>query len=395
MFAVVRCRSARYPLPSILTLALFAAAPAAHAQRESIDLAAAGRAFQRGQRAQLRREYVHAAELFELADEAAPTAAALRSAIRNWTAAHNIPRAATLAMHALERYPNDAGTVRLAAGIVTRRGPSLALLRLRCTPACLLSVDGRSAASAALAKHDLYLPRGEHVVVADYGDGRVVQQRVAIGAGQVRELALQPASEAARHPPASEAERPAAIESARPAAENTRPVAFESARPTIYESARATATESARRPADDDDERPLATATERRPAAEARLVAQPAPRDRRLPPIAPVIGAVLTLGLGAALAWSVNDTLSARDRYVEHPTAAGYRDGVAREAAMDGLIGGVAGLGAVTIAVALFATNWHARFAGGGPTKLRVQRAWPTLSAGAGVFTVGVTAPLD
>jgi hypothetical protein len=94
--------------------------------------------------------------------------------------------------------------------------------------------------------------------------------------------------------------------------------------------------------------------------------AVPSPRrDRRLPPIVPVIGIGATLGLGAVLVWSFTDTLSARDRYVEHPTAAGYHDGVSKESRTYGLIGGVAALGVATLAVAIFATNWHARFAGG------------------------------
>ena len=47
------------------------------------DVNAAAAAFQEGQRLQLAREYARAAEFFEIADHAAPSAAALRSAIRS------------------------------------------------------------------------------------------------------------------------------------------------------------------------------------------------------------------------------------------------------------------------------------------------------------------------
>jgi hypothetical protein len=279
---------------------------------------------------------------------------------------------------------------------VARRAPALALLRARCAPACLLTVDGRAAASLRLVKHDLYLPRGEHLVVADYGEGRLVQQRVAIAAGQVRELALQPASEPAARPAPLEATRPTtseasprpvATEEARPASDDLRPAATERAPQATLETERRPTREAEPSPAIETERRPLAVV--------ARPDAAPPRRDRRLPPLAPVLGVVLTVGLGGVLAWSITDTLAARDRYVAHPSAAGYQDGVSREARMDGLIGGVAVLGAATLAVAIFATNWRARFAGGGDAKLRAQRVWPNLGVSGTTCSAGLTVNLD
>ncbi len=349
-------------------------------------MGAAARAFQRGQHAQLHSQFARAASLFELADEAAPSAAALRSAIRNWDAAGNPARAATLAQRALERYPHDIATVRLAAGLLTRRTRALGSVRAHCAPACVLVVDGHSTAPAPLVDHDLYVAPGEHALVVEFEDGRSARQRLKLGAGERRELSLAaPVEVARRHAPARAA---------------TAEDGDDDDMPAIDDSAWGAQTTSATPP----PPRPAPAAVERAPApaiappalATVELTRGPEPkRDRRVPPVVPVVGIGLTLGLGAVLVWSYTDTLSASARYIAHPTAAGYHDGLGRESRTFGLLGGVAALGVTTLAVALFATNWHASFAGrGGPDKL-ARRIWPTAGASGSAWSVGIGGVLE
>ena len=77
----------------------------ARAQQSSPDLQAAAEAFQQGQRAQVRGDFAQAAEMFDLANHSAPSAAALRSAIRMHQSAGHHAAAATRAAHALATYP--------------------------------------------------------------------------------------------------------------------------------------------------------------------------------------------------------------------------------------------------------------------------------------------------
>jgi hypothetical protein len=372
----------------LIAFAWASVALAAHAQSETTDVGAAARAFQRGQRAQLRHEYSRAAALFELADEAAPSPAALRSAIRNWDAAGNAARAATLARLAVERYPHDVATMRLAAGVLTQRARSLGSLRAHCAPACALVVDGRSTTPTRSIDHEIYLAPGEHAIVAEYGDGRATRQRLHLGGGEQRELTLQPPADPAHPRPATETPPPAATAA---------PVGDDNDLPSIDDAAWTTENSaSARAPATPPGRAPAALpARALPPPAMVERSGAAAKRDRRLPPIAPVLGVGLTLGLGAVLVWSFTDTISARDRYVEHPTADGYHDGVARESRTYGLLGGVAGLGVATLAVALFATNWHAGFTGGGHSPRTALRLSPQLAQTGSAWFAGVAVSLD
>jgi hypothetical protein len=79
---------------------------------------AAAAAYQEAQQAQLVRDYARAAELFELADRAAPSPAALRSALRNHQAASHTARAASLALLARDRDAADAQSAQLAAAVL-------------------------------------------------------------------------------------------------------------------------------------------------------------------------------------------------------------------------------------------------------------------------------------
>src|SRR5690606_10074651 len=82
------------------------------------DVAAASNAYTRAQRAMLAGDYSGAADLFELADSLAPSAAALRSAVRARYAADHETVAATHAAELLRRYPDDVESRRFAERIL-------------------------------------------------------------------------------------------------------------------------------------------------------------------------------------------------------------------------------------------------------------------------------------
>jgi hypothetical protein len=156
------------------------------------DVTAAARAFEEGQRAQLRGDYAHAAELFELADHTVPSAQALRSAIRNFEAAGNPAHAVNLALRAQERYPGDNDTRKLADGVLARLAPKLGHVIVSCTPDCALAVDGRAATASAEARHELYLAPGDHQLEARYEQGRGEPRTLHMNAGDTEQLSLHP-----------------------------------------------------------------------------------------------------------------------------------------------------------------------------------------------------------
>lgn len=180
-----------------LALALLAAAPAARAQTqaptpaqtqpaqfEARDVAAAAAAYQQAQQAQLVRDYARAAELFELADRAAPSPPALRSAIRNHQAAGRRARAATLALVARDRDAADPQSAQLAASVLAELAPQLASVRVRCAPACDLTVDGGSVGPARATAYTLFVDPGAHSLDASF-EGRPALRReftAAVGA---------------------------------------------------------------------------------------------------------------------------------------------------------------------------------------------------------------------
>ena len=268
------------------------------------DLQAAAAAFAEAQRAQIRGDYAQAADLFELADRSAPSAAALRSAIRNHRAAGQISRAATLALRAQALYPSDAETQAVATEVIAASAASLGRLRVRCEPACSVAIDGRAATTSPRAELDLFLDPGARAVVASWPEREAVREALTIEAGAERTLELRAPEPVAAH-----------VEEEAPAA----------------------------------DEAPVEDAI--------AMPAPPPPADRGITPIVFGIGAGLTaIAAGAGIASGV-DTLSARDAYEADPTRARYEDGVDRQWRTNGLFIGAAVLGVATVVIAFF-TDW-------------------------------------
>lgn len=181
-------------VPTRLGLAAFVVvcvvAGVARAQRPE-DVAAAAAAFREGQTAQLAGDYARAAEAFELADDSSPSAAALRSAIRNRQAAGHAARAATLAAEAITRYPDDTETRTLADAVLTELRPGLGELHLHCAVACSVSIDGRSVNEHPGESFDLFVDAGSHHVVASWAGREPVARDFDAAAGATQTLELE------------------------------------------------------------------------------------------------------------------------------------------------------------------------------------------------------------
>ncbi|MEZ4409556.1 MAG: hypothetical protein R3A52_24250 [Polyangiales bacterium] len=301
----------RTPLAPCAALCVALAAPAALAQpapAQGNNVAAAAAAYEQAQQAQLSRDYARAASLFELADRAAPSPAALRSAIRNHQAAGQRARAATLALRARARDGADPQSAQLAESVLAESTPQLARVRVACAPECALTVDRLVAMQGRAASHELFVDPGAHTLGFDW-DGRPSRSPdQTVTAGQLIDLSVEAPPAEVAPPPTPE-----------PTPEPT----------------------------------PVVVAPPTPPPP------QPPPRARRpLPPAVFWSGLAATAVAGGVLVWSGLDTLSARDAYAQQPTESGYNDGVGRETRTNVLIGVTAALGVATAVVGVFFTEW-------------------------------------
>ncbi len=283
------------------------------------DVAAASAAFAEAQKAQLRGDVSRAAELFELADQSAPSPAALRSAIRNRDAAGQDVRAATLSLRALERYPEDKDTRDVAQGVIDRLSPKLGRVRATCNEACRLTVDGGLVSAEPVTIRDFFVGAGPHSVEAQWAGRPSLKRSVEAPPGVTTSVAFE------APPPSAES----------PASEQPAPQAKSS--------------------------------PEQAPPESAQLDSKSVSSGGWSPAVF-WVGTGLTVVAGGLLTWSSLDTLEARDAYEEEPTRDGYDDGVKLEQRTNILAGATAGLGVATILIGLFATDW-----GGGESQASAQ----------------------
>jgi hypothetical protein len=164
-----------------LAFTLFVATTKATAE----DVNGAAKAFSQAQEAQLGGDIARAADLYELADELAPSAPALRNATRARLAAGHLAMAATNAAQLLRRYPNDKESRDIAEAILSRLGPQLAQLDVACATACTLLVDGKVVASVARPQHALFIQPGARTIAATFGDGRQASNQITAPADKI------------------------------------------------------------------------------------------------------------------------------------------------------------------------------------------------------------------
>jgi len=175
---------------SALICAVLGVATAAGAQPDAAQVREAASEFDEGTRAFKAQEYEEAASRFEAADDAVPSPAALRLAIRSRAKAGQASRAATLAALALARHPKDDKTATLARAVVDEHSGELQQVRVSCASPCVLAVGTRSIHGSHSTRWELYLDPGKHQVAASFfggvSGGRVLIEASAGGESSMR-----------------------------------------------------------------------------------------------------------------------------------------------------------------------------------------------------------------
>jgi hypothetical protein len=311
-------------LAAALAFTLTAVVPAA--ADDAPDAAKVKRAaeeFDLGRSTYKAKQYEEAAQHFEAADEAVPNVKVLRLAIRARSEAGHGSRAATLAAQALERYPDDADTAALAKETLAKFEAGLHKVKVSCASPCLLAVGTRTVHGARATRWTVYLDPGKASLNASFlGDTSAKPRAIDAAAGGSSDLRFEP-------PEPSKPVTPA---------------------PT------ATTTASAS---------PTSTATSAPTAGPAPTGApdQPAPK-KGLHPAFFGVSLGLTAAAGGVLAWSGVDTLQnpGPDRVRQAcagkgPDCPEYKLGLDNQLRTNILIGATAGMGAVTVLLAVF-TRW-------------------------------------
>jgi hypothetical protein len=306
-------RSMRFPFV-LLHMSALVVGLAGVARAEEADVAAAASAFSRAQEAEVRGDTAKAADLYELADRISPTPAALRSATRARLVAGQLASAAGDAEELKRRYPNDPASVAVADEALAKATEKLARLGAECTPECALIVDGLAASAESRRAHVIYLEPGPHTVVGRFADGTSATERVDGAPKQRLDVKLsKPESPPAAAPVPSPAPPPS-------------------------------------------------------PQAAPAPSAEPNARSGLPPAVGLVLGGV-ALGLGGVAVWSALDTKMARDDFDQNPTQSAFDSGQGKDVRTNVLIGASAVLGAASLGILAFATNWSG--SGGGDHGVR------------------------
>lgn len=312
---------------------------------------AAAEQFDAGVAAYKLRDYESAGSHFEAADAAVPGPKALRQAIRARSEAGQGARAATLAALALDRYPSDEATTKLAHEILEKYEPLVQKVKVTCASPCVLGVTSppattRSVPGEARTVWVVYLDGGAATLSASFADGSAsAPKRLEAKPGAATDLRFEPKRKPPP-PPADDASGPEA-------------------------------------PSPSNNEVP----------PEEAKVEPPPPPPKGISPGFFAAGVVAAAGLGATTIWSGIDTENnpgvaavIAACHGKGPSCELYQEGLAHQTRTNALIGATAGVAAVTVVLAIF-TNWH----GGGtktpavePTALVVDRGG--VLGAAGVF---------
>jgi hypothetical protein len=143
-----------------------------------------------GRRAFTDGKYDEAAIHFENAYHDAPNAQTLRNAIRARRQASELARAATLAVLAQDRYPDDAQTLQVAKHTLAEAAPKLFRLTVNCTPECGVAADNHVVSLEDATRFSFFLQPGPHDVVVSWPGDRSKQLNVLAREGQTMERSL-------------------------------------------------------------------------------------------------------------------------------------------------------------------------------------------------------------
>ena len=153
---------------ALVSAALIAAPGDGLAGPDPAKLKAASESFEAGAKAFSDKRYEEAAGYFEAADSAAPSAKALRLAIKARANGGQGSRAATLAALALERYPDDSETKTLATQTLDGLASKLHRADVSCVSPCLLAVGNRIVHGEAATRWTVYLDPGTTTMGASF-----------------------------------------------------------------------------------------------------------------------------------------------------------------------------------------------------------------------------------
>jgi len=148
--------------------------------------------FDEGIAARNRKDFEGAASRFEAADAAAPSAPALRQAIRSRADAGQLSRAATLAAQAEQRYPDDPATTKLVREILEKAGPNLHKLTVTCASPCVLAIGTRSIPGEPSARWTVYLDPGKTTLGVSFSAGGGGQKTLNATAGTESDARFEP-----------------------------------------------------------------------------------------------------------------------------------------------------------------------------------------------------------
>lgn len=134
--------------------------------------------------------FTEAAEKFEAADSAAPSAAALRLAIASRKEAGHLARAATLAALAVERYPDDDNIKAEAEAVLSEVSSDLGKISVTCDSPCELTMNNRLVHGQAAQYRTLYIEPGKISIRASWSEGRTDDEKLRVEAGDLKEVSF-------------------------------------------------------------------------------------------------------------------------------------------------------------------------------------------------------------
>src|SRR5262245_42814378 len=180
---------------AVLTPLLAAAVPASADPPKPPDAArvrTAAEQFDAGVAAFKAKDFEGAASHFEAADAAVPSPKALRQAIRARAEAAQGSRAATLAALALDRYPDDDATSKLAKETIEKVRAVLYKASVTCAPACSLAVQDWAVPGKAATKRVIYLDPGTATVKASFAGQDAASREIEAKPGEAGDVKLEP-----------------------------------------------------------------------------------------------------------------------------------------------------------------------------------------------------------
>lgn len=188
-------------LTAVAGFLLLAARPGiAHGQGASgvareptaVEVRQAAELFDQGRAAFKEGRFIEAAEHFEAADARAPSAVTLGLAMRCRAQAGQLAKSATLAAHAVRRYPTDVDLVSQASAIVAEAAGATGKIELHCDPACEVLVDRKIVHGAGTTDWELYVEPGAHDISISWAELPVRTEHIEVEAGGQRVLSVVP-----------------------------------------------------------------------------------------------------------------------------------------------------------------------------------------------------------